>query len=734
MTSASTTNGHPASAVSAKEAPEESRESQPIDLDSPEYYLNREITWLAFVRRVLHEAEDERTPLLERVKFLAITGSILDEFFMKRIGGLMQQVAAGVHKLTVDGRTPKEQIREAHDIIRSIAAEQQELWNELRARLHEIGVTVADYASLSADDQEWLREDYLENIFPLVTPQAMDPAHPFPFVSNLSLNLLVSLQYPNDPTPLLARVKVPTGAGVPRFIQLRDEKVFVPLEEIIANNLDLLFPGMEIQRTELFRVTRNADVEGDEDKADDLLALIESELRERKFAPIVRLQVATGMDSTHRGHLAAELGLDEQADVFEIGGVLGLGDLFQLSRLDIPEHRDPDHRPVDPPPLVGRSNIFHAIREQGAFLVHHPYEAFGTSVERFLREAAEDPKVRAIKMTLYRTSSKSRVIQHLISAALNGKQVAVAVELKARFDEEANINWASKLEQAGIHVTYGVVGLKTHCKVILVVRRDHDGLRRYVHLGTGNYHEETAKLYCDIGLLTCDPAIGRDATELFNYLTTGYKPSRRYNKLLPAPKLLKPALLKKIRREIRRVSEGEKGLIQIKTNALEDVDITRALYEASQAGVHVDLIVRDSCRLRPGVPGLSENISVISVVGRFLEHSRIYYFYNGGDEEFYIGSADCMTRNLVSRVEVLTPVEPPGLRADLRTVLDVLLGDQRSAWDMQADGTYVQRNGDKGVESGHDQMIKWVEGRFAEANRLRRRSARGPRGVATANE
>ena len=734
MTSASTTNGHPVSAVSLEEAAEPRPSSAPVDLDSPEYYLNRELTWLAFVRRVLHEAEDERTPLLERVKFLAITGSILDEFFMKRIGGLMQQVAAGVHKLTIDGRTPKEQIREAHDVIRSLAAEQQHLWDELRTRLDEIGVSISRYEALSQDDQAWLREDYLDNIFPLVTPQAMDPAHPFPFVSNLSLNLLVSLQYPNDPTPLLARVKVPTGAGVPRFIQVRDEMVFVPLEDIIANNLDLLFPGMEIQRTELFRVTRNADVEGDEDKADDLLALIESELRERKFAPIVRLQVATGMDSTHRGRLAAELGLDEQADVFEIGGVLGLGDLFQLARLDIPEHRYPDHRPVDVPTLVGRSNIFHTIREHGALLLHHPYEAFGTSVERFLREASEDPKVRAIKMTLYRTSSKSRVIQHLISAALNGKQVAVAVELKARFDEEANINWATKLEQAGIHVTYGVVGLKTHCKVILVVRRDHDGLRRYVHLGTGNYHEETAKLYCDTGLLTCDPEIGRDATELFNYLTTGYKPSRKYNKLLPAPKLLKPALLKKIRREIRRVSEGEKGLIQIKTNALEDIEITRALYEASQAGVHVDLIVRDSCRLRPGVPGLSENIRVISVVGRFLEHSRIYYFQNGGDEEFYIGSADCMTRNLVSRVEVLTPVEPQGLRDQLRTVIDVLLGDQRSAWEMQPDGTYVQRDGGKGAESAHEQMIKWAEGRFAEANRLRRRSARGPRGLATGNE
>jgi polyphosphate kinase len=595
-------------------------------------------------------------------------------------------------------------------------------------------VQLANYESLPEKDQHWLRDDYLDNIFPLVTPQAMDPAHPFPFVSNLSLNLLVSLHYPNDPAPLMARVKVPLGAGVPRFIQVRESLVFVPLEEVMARNLDLLFPGMEIERTELFRVTRNADVESDEDKADDLLALIESELQERKFAPIVRLEVARGMDATHRGRLAAELGLDEQADVFEVDGFLGLGALFQLAGLDLPEHRDPDHRPVDAPSLVGRSNIFHAIRENEALLVHHPYEAFGTSVERFLREASEDPKVRAIKMTLYRTSSKSRVIQHLINAALNGKQVAVVVELKARFDEEANINWASKLEQAGIHVTYGVVGLKTHCKVILVVRRDHDGLRRYVHIGTGNYHEETAKLYSDMGLLTCDPGIGRDATELFNYLTTGYKPSRAYKKLLPAPKLLKPALLKKIRREIRRVSEGQKGLIQIKTNALEDVDITRALYEASQAGVHVDLIVRDSCRLRPRVAGVSDNIRVVSVVGRFLEHSRIYHFHNGGEEEYYIGSADCMTRNLVSRVEVLTPVEPAALQGELRTVLDMLLNDQRSAWDMLPDGSYVQRDGGKDIDGAHQQMIKWVEGRFAEANRLRRRSARGPRGLASSDE
>jgi len=732
MSTPQTTNGHPATGVEQEE--QKKPPVSELDLDAPEYYLNRELTWLTFVKRVLHEAEDTRTPLLERVKFLAITSSILDEFFMKRIGGLKQQVAAGVHKLTIDGRSPMQQIKESHELIRPLNVEQQGLWVDLRQKLGEIDVNVASYESLPESDQVWLRDDYLDNIFPLITPQAMDPAHPFPFVSNLSLNLLVSLHYPDDPLPLMARVKVPLGAGVPRFIRVRDSLVFVPLEEIMANNLDLLFPGMVIERTELFRVTRNADVESDEDKADDLLALIESELQERKFAPIVRLEVARGMDSTHRGRLAAELGLDEQADVFEVDGFLGLGDLFQLAGLDIPAHRDPDHRPVDAPLLVGRSNIFHVIRDNEALLLHHPYEAFGTSVERFLREASEDPKVRAIKMTLYRTSSKSRVIQHLINAALNGKQVAVVVELKARFDEEANINWASKLEQAGIHVTYGVVGLKTHCKVILVVRRDHDGLRRYVHLGTGNYHEETAKLYSDIGLLTCDRGIGRDATELFNYLTTGYKPSRAYKKLLPAPKLLKPALLKKIRREIRRVSEGKKGLIQIKTNALEDVDITRALYEASQAGVHVDLLVRDSCRLRPRVPGLSDNIRVISVVGRFLEHSRIYYFHNGGHEEYYIGSADCMTRNLVSRVEVLTPVEPEGLQAELRTILDVLLNDQRSAWDMLPDGSYMQRNGEKDIDGAHQQMIKWAEGRFAAANRLRRRSARGPRGLASRDE
>ena len=714
----------------------EQTSTQPLqagDLQSPEYYLNRELTWVSFLERITNEACDSRNPLLERVKFLAITGIILDEFFMKRIGGLKQQVVAGVHRLTVDGRSPSEQLREVFAEIRLLNDKQQALWLVLRERLEDAGIRVMPYASLHERDRQWLRIHYITNVFPLVTPQAVDPAHPFPFVSNLSLNLLVSLRYPTETMQLMARVKVPTGSGLPRLIQVRDQFVFVGLEEVIADNLDLLFPGMLIERTELFRVTRNANVESDEDKAEDLLALIESELRERKFAPIVRLEVEREMTTSHRGRLAAELGLDEKTDVFDVDGFLGFGDLMQLATLEIPEHRYPDHHPVDPP-IGGQGNIFHTIRKRGAFLVHHPYESFGASVGRFLREASEDPKVCAIKMTLYRTSSKSRTVQHLINAALNGKQVAVVVELKARFDEAANIAWANKLEQAGIHVTYGVVGLKTHCKVILVVRDDYNGLRRYVHIGTGNYHEETAKLYSDIGLFTCDSNIGRDTTELFNYLTTGYKPMRHYKKLLPAPRILKPMLLRKIRREIRKQTEGLGGLVQIKTNALEDADITRALYEASQAGVHVDLIVRDSCRLRPGLVGVSDNIRVISIVGRFLEHSRIYYFRNGGKEEYYIGSADCMTRNLLSRVEVLVPVEPPHLQEELRTFLDIQLNDQRNAWEMRSDGTYVQLDGGAQAEGSQQRIAKWMESRSIKANRLRHRSVRGINRLAVTRE
>ena len=639
-----------------------------IDLDSPELLLNRELTWLAFNRRVLHEAEDTRNPLLERVKFLAIANGTLDEFVMKRLGGLKQQVAAGVQTVTPDGRTPRQQIAECYGVMRGLKERSQTLLGELRAALLDAGIHLCTWADLSPEQQAHLRDHYLHNVFPLVTPQAMDPAHPFPFVSNLSLNILVTLRRAETDERLRARVKVPDGGGIPRLLPLGNEQVFVPLEDVMAANLDLIFPGMIIDNVELFRVTRNANTEKDEEQADDLLALIETELRERRFAPIVRLTVAEGMTPLTRGFLAAELGLDEDEDVFEIDGMLGLADLMELFKLDLPELKNPAHHPVDHPELNTDRNLFHVIRDRRSVLVHHPYQSFATSVESFLEEAANDPKVRAIKATIYRTAEESKIVRHLEQAARNGKQVAVVVELKARFDEQANIRWANRLEAVGIHVTYGVVGLKTHCKVILVVRQDYDGLRRYAHLGTGNYHSGTARLYSDVGLFTCDPQIGHDLTELFNYLTTGYTPGRDYYKLLPAPKVLKRAILGKIEREIAHVTAGRRGLIRMKMNALEDVDVTRALYAASTAGVELELIVRDTCRLRPGIPGLTENASVVSIVGRFLEHARIYYFLNGGEEEFYIGSADLMQRNLESRVETVVPVEDPAARDELRHI------------------------------------------------------------------
>jgi polyphosphate kinase len=489
----------------------------------------------------------------------------------------------------------------------------------------------------------------------------------------------------------------------------------------MSHNLDLLFPKMAIRSCEVFHVTRNANTDRDEEGADDLLAMIESEVRERRFAPIVRMKAETDMDPYHRGMLAAELALDEHNDVFFTDGMMAKRDLMQIALLPVEGLHYPPHHPVDHPRLDS-PKIFYAIRDHGSILVQHPYESFSTSVARFVRAASRDPKVRAIKMTLYRTSGDTKVIDYLIDAARNGKQVAVVVELKARFDEAANIRWASRMEEAGIHVTYGVVGLKTHCKVVLVVRHDYNGLRLYAHIGTGNYHAGTARLYDDLGLLTCDEDIGRDVTELFNYLTTGYTPKRNYRKILPAPKMLKRSLIAKIRRETEVHDEKGLGLIQMKTNALEDPDITRELYLAAQAGVRIDLMVRDTCRIRPGIPGLSENVRVQSVVGRFLEHSRVYYFRNGGDEEYYIGSADAMMRNLEHRVEMLVPVEEFTLQAELRQMIDLHLADQRSAWDMQSDGTYVQRVPQDGDAGGcQEALIEAAERRHREAKRLKRR-------------
>jgi polyphosphate kinase len=692
----------------------------PSDLNAPELYLNRELTYLNFCWRVLQEAGDERVPLLERLKFIAIVSSNIDEFFQKRIGGLKQQVGAQVHSVTADGRTPQQQIADCLELITALEKKKIQLLEKVIGELKAAGVWLAPFKELDPKEQAWVREHYLRNIFPLVTPQAMDPAHPFPFVSNLSLNLLVTLRYENEGDSLLARVKVPIGGGTSRYMRVGNSRTFVDLADVMANNLDLLFPGMEIEACALFRVTRNAVTERDEEEAEDLLEMIEIELRERRFAPIVRLQVERTMQPILRGRIAAELGLDEGSDVFEAEGVLGQRDLIELATLDIPELREPPHAPVPPIDMLTDGNIFHAIREAKNMYVHHPYESFQQSVERFLREASDDPKVRAIKMTLYRTSKDSEVIKHLVRAAKNGKQVAVVLELKARFDEEANIKWATRMERAGIHVTYGVVGLKTHTKITLVVRSDFDGLRRYAHIATGNYHAGTARLYTDVGLFTCDDAIGRDLTELFNYLTTGYKPRRKYTKLLVAPKMLKQALLEKIEREIAIQGSGGRGHIQWKLNALEDIDIARSLYRASQRGVTIDLIVRDTCRLRPGLEGVSSTIKVISVIGRFLEHERIFYFHNGGRPEYYIGSADAMQRNLEKRVEVLIPIDDQRLQGELRHILDTQISDQRGAWDMNPDGSYVKRTS-VGAKHSQQQLIERTERRLKEATRLRRR-------------
>jgi len=692
----------------------------PINLESPEWQLNRELTWLAFNRRVLHEAQDSRVPLLERVFFLAVVGSNLDEFFMKRIGGLKQQVGAGVKERSVDGRLPQEQIDACHLVVQDLLREQEELELELKRFLARRKIRIVPYADLNLAEKSLAERYFLDQVYPLLTPQGMDPAHPFPFISNLSINLLVSVRYPNSEHSYMNRIKAPVSEDMPRFLSFGESGHFIALEDLIGNNLEMLFPAMVVESCEVFRVTRNAITEPNQEQANDLLQVIESALRERKFAEIVRLEVGWGMEEPHRGMLAAELGVDDERDVFAVDGIVGKCDLVEIARLDRPELHYPPHKPLDNPALQGDDpNIFHLIRKQGSILLQHPYESFDATVERYLREASVDPKVLAIKMTLYRTAGKSRVIEYLIDAARNGKQVAVVLELKARFDEQANIRWAGFLEQAGIHVTYGVVGLKTHCKVIFVVRKDSDGLRRYAHIGTGNYHAGTARMYADLGLLTCDPDIGADLTELFNYLTTGYTPMRRYRKLLPSPRLLKKALLRKIEREIRGHSQDNPGLIQLKANALEDREIVSALYRASQAGVHVDLIIRDTCRLRPGIAGLSDNIRVVSLVGRFLEHSRLFYFRNQGDEEYYIGSADLMQRNLESRVEVCVPVESPKLRKQLRQLLNLLLTNKRNAWEMQANGDYVQRagKGRAGAVCIHRKLIELAEKRLAAADR-----------------
>jgi polyphosphate kinase len=694
-----------------------------FDLSSPEWYLNRELSWLEFNRRVFNESKDVRNPLLERVFFLSVIGSNLDEFFMKRIGGLKQQVGAELKLLSIDGRTPQQQINESYEIVRDILEKQQELERELLVLLAKKDIRIVKYKMLDEAQRQKMASYFRDSIYPLLTPQGMDPAHPFPFISNLSLNLLVATRHSDSEHIYLNRIKVPTtGTGIPRFIRVEPGKhLYVLFEDVIANNLEIIFPGMIIESCELFRVTRNAITENWPDQAVDLLSMIETALQDRKFAEIVRLEVDSTMTRQHRGMLASELGIDSRKDVFTVDGIMAKRDLMEIVAIDRPDLHFTPHQPLDHYKLSGDfPNIFHLIREEGPFLLQHPYESFSSSVERFLKEASTDPKVLVIKMTLYRTSANSQIIQYLLDAARNGKQVAVVVELMARFDESANIHWATYLEEAGIHVTYGVVGLKTHSKVIFVVRRDYNGLKRYAHIGTGNYHAGTARAYSDLGLLTCDADIGNDLTEFFNFLTLGYAPARHYKKLLPSPRILKKTLLENIKREIEQQGKGNQGLIQLKSNALTDMDVIAALYQASQAGVKVDLVIRDSCLLRPGIPGLSENIRVVSLVGRFLEHARIYYFKNNGQEQYFIGSADLMKRNLERRVEVIAPVESPVLQSQLREILNLQLTDRRGVWDMQPDGSYTQRQPESKEEkrSAQELLIEKSEKRLAEARRL----------------
>jgi polyphosphate kinase len=665
------------------------------DVDNPALYHNREMTWLSFNERVLSNAFDVDIPLFERVKFLAIVGSNLDEFYMKRIGGLYQQVFAGIRQPSVDGLQPMEQIVLAQQYVSRIEAQQRESLDLIKQDLLQENIQILSYQQLNNDQKTALGEYFYNEIYPLITPQAIDPAHPFPFVSNLSINLLISVKLSEASHHSITRIKIPTSHDVPRFIKVKDTDnkdkfTFVTLEDLIRNNLDSLLPGMEITDCTIFRVTRNAITEHSEEQAEDLLELIEAELRERKFAPIVRLQIEENASDEHRDMLVKFLGVDAGNDVTLTHSLLGTRDLMELVSLPKPHLRNENHKPIDHPQLVNHDNIFQAIREHNTVLLHHPYQSFATSVERFLKESSEDERVLAIKMTLYRTSSDSKIIHHLITAAQNGKQVAVVMEIKATFDESANIRWAQRLERAGIHVTYGIVGLKTHCKVIHVIRRESQGLVRYAHLGTGNYHAGTARLYTDLGILTYDQEIGTDLTELFNYLTTGYTPKRHYLQIVPAPKLLKSTLLKLIEKARLSCEAGGSAKITIKVNALEDKDIVKGMYLASHAGVKIKLFVRDTCRIRPGIAGLSENISVRSITGRFLEHSRIFWFDIDGESEIYISSADLMKRNLESRVEVMVPILAPALQEDIRAIFKLLFKDNVGAWKMLADGSYCK--------------------------------------------
>ncbi|MBU6228527.1 MAG: polyphosphate kinase 1 [Cyanobacteria bacterium REEB459] len=684
---------------------------QPINLDDSRYYINRELSWLGFNQRVLQEALDSRTPLLERLKFLAIYSSNLDEFFMVRISGVIEQVDAAVHPVAPDGLSPNQQLAAMRALLlEDIQLLHQTFEQVLRPALMDHGVYLVNYDQLNPEQRGFLRDYFERRIFPVLTPLSVDPSHPFPRMSNLSLNLAVRVVNPENGNEKFARVKVPSS--LPRFIPMPDALatiegkpclwIGVPLEQVIAEHLDYLFPGMMIAGHHVFRITRDADFPILEDEADDLLIAIEQEISKRRLEGFVcRLEWESSMPEDLQQSIQRELKVNEDR-VYAIEGLINLKDLFFFSSLPLPHLKDGPWVPLVPPrlkPVIDvdeegyreqTPDIFAVIR-QGDILVHHPYESFTASVQEFITQAATDPQVLAIKMTLYRTSGDSPIVKALITAAENRKQVVALVELKARFDEANNIIWAKKLEDAGVHVVYGIVGLKTHTKTTLVVREEGDEIRRYVHIGTGNYNPKTSTLYTDLGLFSCRQDLAADLSDLFNFLT-GYSRQSAYRKILVAPLTLRDRIEALIRREINHSRQGRRGKIVAKMNSLVDPRIIKLLYQASQSGVDIDLIVRGICCLRPGVAGVSDNIRVISVIGRFLEHSRIFCFHNDGDLEYYIGSADWMTRNLDRRVEAVTPVEDSSLAAELQGILATLLADHRQAWQMAADGSFSQRH------------------------------------------
>ncbi len=677
-------------------------------------YINRELSWLDWNARVLYQAKDTRSPLLERVKFLAIFASNLDEFFQVRVAGLRQQAAARSARLSPDGLSAAEQLERIRPVVRHLIAEHSSTFAEIRKALVDEGVSIVKYNKIP-EHHARLRERFIDEIFPVLTPLAVDPGHPFPYISTLSLSIAVGLRDPDTGERRFARVKVPPV--LPRLIEV-EPNTWVLLDQVIANNLDLLFTGMEITDAHLFRVTRNADLAIEEDEAGDLLLAIEEELRRRRFGEAVRLEVERSMPAATRKILLDGIRLAEEA-CYEVSGMLDLTGLWTIANLDRPDLQLPTWTPVVPPRLLPPdedepTDVFAAIRA-GDILVHHPYDSFAASVERFIAQAAEDPEVLTIKQTLYRTSGDSPIVQNLIRAAERGKQVVVLVEIKARFDEEANIVWARKLEQAGAHVVYGLVGLKTHSKLALVVRREGSILRRYVHIGTGNYNPKTARLYVDLGLLSCRPELGADATDLFNVLT-GLSRQREFRRLLVAPHSLRTRILGLIEREIEFAKAGRDARIVLKLNAIVDPESVETIYRASQAGVEVDLIVRGICSVRPGVPGLSERVRVRSVVGEFLEHSRILGFANGGQQEWYIGSADLMERNLDRRVEAVVPVEDSDASARIAQIIDVMLADDRRSWQLGTDAVWRRTEELTGSEGPIDT--------FAEMKRIALETAR----------